>query len=116
MRIIRCHVENFGKMHNMECSLNPGMNVLNAPNGWGKTTFAVFIRAMFYGLDPSNEMSGYAADDLRRNYMPRSNGTYGGYIIFEVNGKKYRLGRTFGVLPKDDHFLLVEESSGKESS
>ena len=116
MRIIRCHIENFGKMHNIECGMNPGMNVLNAPNGWGKTTFAVFIRAMFYGMEPSKEADVFDPDDIRKNYYPRAGGVYGGYIIFEVNQKTYRLGRTFGKKQKEDRFLLVEEPSGKESS
>ena len=51
MKLIRCHIENFGVLHDFDYAFNDGINIIHAENGWGKSTFASFIRVMFYGFD-----------------------------------------------------------------
>ena len=51
MKLIRCHIENFGILHDFDYVFNAGINVIHAENGWGKSTLASFIRVMFYGFD-----------------------------------------------------------------
>ena len=48
MRLISCHIENFGKLSDFSCEFSGGLNIICEDNGWGKSTFAAFIRAMFY--------------------------------------------------------------------
>ena len=41
----------FGKLERAELTLQPGLNILTAPNEWGKSTWCAFLVAMLYGLD-----------------------------------------------------------------
>ena len=50
MKIIKLHIENFGKLHNFDLTLKDGLNQIKNNNGWGKTTLSIFIKSMFYGL------------------------------------------------------------------
>lgn len=50
MKLIKCHIENFGKLNNFEFNFSDGFNGIKEENGWGKSTFATFIKSMFYGL------------------------------------------------------------------
>lgn len=115
MRILTCHIEDFGKMHQIECSLKEGLNILNEPNGWGKTTFAVFVTAMFYGCD-GQFLTLEGCSSIRHDYMPWNGNTCGGYVIFESAGKKYKLERTFGTDRTQDTFSLKNADTGILSS
>ena len=57
MKLIRCHIENFGVLHDFDYVFNDGINIIHAENGWGKSTFASFIRVMFYGFDRETKKS-----------------------------------------------------------
>ena len=50
MRILSCYIAGFGKLVNKKIDLKE-LTVIKQDNGWGKTTFADFIRCMFFGLD-----------------------------------------------------------------
>ena len=51
MKLLKCHIENFGKLSNFDYRFKDGINTIQEENGFGKTTFANFIKAMFYGLE-----------------------------------------------------------------
>ncbi len=112
MKILECYIENFGRLHGMKCRLNEGLNSLNADNGWGKSTFASFISAMFYGLEEKRISGQYDPKDHRRNYSPWQGGNFGGYLIFEAGGKNFRVSRFFGERQEDDLFELIDLSTG----
>ena len=44
----------FGKLQNETLTLKPGLNVIEAPNEWGKSTWCAFIVAMLYGISSSD--------------------------------------------------------------
>ena len=44
----------FGKLENEVISFQPGLNVIHAPNEWGKSTWCAFMLAMLYGIDTSS--------------------------------------------------------------
>lgn len=50
MKLLRCHVENFGILSDFDLTFTEGLNVLCRENGFGKSTLAAFLKAMFYGL------------------------------------------------------------------
>ena len=50
MRLLTCHIENFGKLSDFSYDFADGYNAFVLPNGAGKSTFAAFIRVMFYGF------------------------------------------------------------------
>ena len=44
MKLIACHINNFGKLSDLNINFNDGVNVINQPNGWGKSTLAAFMK------------------------------------------------------------------------
>ena len=57
MKLISCHIENFGKLHGYSLDFSDEKNILCAENGWGKSTLTAFIRAMFYGFPRKSKTS-----------------------------------------------------------
>ena len=94
MRLIGCHVENFGCLQDLDVQFDPGQSVIYEENGWGKSTLAVFLRVMFYGFE--NDGKKDETVNERRRYLPWQKGVYGGWVIFETGGREYRLERIFG--------------------
>lgn len=109
MKLIRCDIENFGKLENQEISFSDGCNVCCRENGWGKSTLAAFLKVMFYGFDHERSRDDYSSE--RRRYRPWQGGVYGGSLVFEQNGRQYRVTRTFGRKEKEDTFVLREETT-----
>jgi uncharacterized protein YhaN len=69
--IIKKLTASFGSLQNKSLSLTPGLNIIEAPNEAGKSTWAAFLRIMLYGIDSSDrDKRGYLADKNR--YQPWS--------------------------------------------
>jgi len=49
--IVRKMTASFGVLQNRTLELSPGLNIIEAPNEYGKTTWCAFLRAMLYGID-----------------------------------------------------------------
>ena len=113
MKLIKCYVENFGKLSNFTYNFKDGLNIIKEQNGFGKTTFAVFIKSMFYGMDAGKNTKIEKSE--RKKYYPWQGGNYGGNIEFEVDGKKYKIERFFGKKPAEDTFKLYNLSTNLES-
>lgn len=113
MKIRKCYIENFGKLHQFEYEFSEGLNVINQSNGWGKSTFATFIKAMFYGFDTSNKRA--ISENERKKYYPWQGGKFGGNLEFEINGKIYEIERFFGIKDKEDTFRLYDKTTNRES-
>lgn len=113
MKLIKCHIENFGKLSNLDYDFKDGLNTLKRENGYGKTTFASFIKAMFYGLDAKRNTKVLID---RKKYEPWQGGAFGGNIEIEVNGKKYKIERFFSKKEIDDTFKLYDLSTNLESN
>ena len=86
MKLISCHIENFGKLHDLTYEFSSKVNVINAENGYGKSTLAAFIKVMFYGFD--NEKKRDVFENERKRYSPWQKGPYGGSIRFEKDGRQ----------------------------
>lgn len=82
-------VATFGKLERSELVLQPGLNVIYAPNESGKSTWTAFLRNMFYGLNTRDR--GDMADKNR--YAPWSGSAMLGRIELESGGKDYTLVR-----------------------
>ena len=106
MRLIACHIDNFGKLSNLNINFNEGINIINEANGWGKSTLAAFLKVMLYGFDTKKEAG--ALDKERKLYKPWQGGTYGGELDIQVGDKQYRISRTFGATEKSDEFHLYD--------
>ena len=113
MRLLKMHADNFGRLHDFTFAFDNGLNVILEENGWGKTTMAAFLKAMLYGFEPG--AFDRDRDRERKQYKPWQGGTYGGWLEFEVNGKTYRVTRTFGENLKSDKVKVIDLDSGYES-
>lgn len=113
MRLIRCRVENFGKLHHYMIDFDRDLTVIQEANGAGKSTLAAFICAMFYGFPRANKN---LTKDYRHKYLPWQGGRFGGNLEFEFEGKKYRIDRTFGERPNLDTFNLYDAETLQKST
>ena len=112
MKLISLYIENFGGLSRYSLELTGGLTVIEEANGFGKTTLAEFIRAMFYGFPRKAK----TLDKSRRQkYTPWNGGKFGGNLVFEIDGNRYRVERTFGATPKGDSFALIDLATGRKS-
>ena len=113
MKLISLYIENFGGLRQYRLDFEAGVTTIHAPNGFGKTTLAEFIRAMFYGFPRKAK----TLDKSRRQkYTPWQGGKFGGNLVFEYEGQRYRIERTFGATPKGDSFNLIDLGTNKKST
>ena len=101
----------FGKLSHQTLTLEPGLNVIHAPNEWGKSTWCTFIVAMLYGIDTKERSTAAALAD-KEHYAPWSGEPMSGRMDILWNGKYITLERSskgrvpFGV------FSAYETQSG----
>ena len=93
MKLLSYHIENYGKLQNVDGTFDAGLTCFCQENGSGKTTLASFIKAMFYGL-PSYTVASKGFND-RQHFYPFSGGKFGGNLTFEAGGKVYKIERFF---------------------
>ena len=113
MKLISLYIENFGGLSRFELDFEKGLTTINQPNGFGKSTLAEFIRAMFYGFPRKGKT---LEKSPRQKYTPWGGGKYGGNLVFEHEGQRYRLERTFGATPKGDTFALIDPETGRKTN
>lgn len=113
MKILSCHIENFGKIHDYSMDFSDGANIICEKNGWGKSTFVAFIRAMFYGLEGERKRS--IEENERKRYKPWQGGVFGGQLVFEIQGKKYLISRVFKDKESNDEFELRDVTTNLPS-
>ncbi len=106
MKLIRCHIENFGKLSDFTYEFTEGCNTVCEENGWGKSTLAAFLRVMLFGF--RNEGKRDPIENERKRYTPWQKGVYGGELQFESDGKRYSVRRTFGNKAAEDEFQLTD--------
>ncbi len=94
MKLISCYIENFGKITEKTYDFNDKITAFCEDNGYGKTTLANFIKAMFYGLTSYTKSTVKFVN--RERYFPFGGGKFGGNITFEKNGDIYKIERFFG--------------------
>ena len=113
MKIKSIHIENFGKLSNLNLDFNENLTQICRQNGWGKSTLSFFLKAMFYGMAQKGRNKEYNSE--RSKFKPWQGGIYGGSLVFSVKEKEYRVTRTFSDTPEGDTFELVELMSGLKS-
>lgn len=113
MHLLSCYIENFGTFQQQSFDFNQGLNIFLEDNGWGKSTLAAFLKAMFYGLDYKQR-----SRDLyeRTKYLPWQGGAYGGWLVLESEGRTYKIMRFFGKKGADDTFELYDAVTNRPSA
>lgn len=114
MKLLKCHINAFGKLENLDFDFSKGINTLFGENGMGKTTFTIFLKAMFYGMGKKGNNKAFAVE--RSKYMPWKGGIYGGNLTFEINNNIFTIVRQFAQTPEGDTFQLIDEKSGLVSN
>ena len=114
MRLIKCYIENFGKLNGFEYEFDLHYNEIIQNNGWGKTTLATFIKAMFYGMPATTKHK--LIENERKKYTPWQGGNYGGYLIFETGEGQFKIERYFGKKDSEDTFKVINLQTGKLST
>ena len=111
MKLIKCHASSFGKLIDFSYEFSDSINLINQENGFGKTTLAVFIKCMFYGITDGKRS---IEENERKKYKPwNSLDRFGGYLVFEKEGKQYKIERFFGNKASEDSCYLTDLSTGK---
>ncbi len=114
MKLIECYIENFGKLNRFSYRFEDGLNAFCRDNGWGKSTFAGFIKAMLYGLTANRSTDVQQNERLR--YLPWQGGKCGGTLTFSVGEETYRVERYFGNKESQDTFALYDCKTGLPST
>ena len=83
----------FGKLENETLTLQPGLNILHAPNEWGKSTWCAFLVAMLYGIETRVHTTKTALADKER-YAPWSGAPMAGRIELNWNGRDITIERS----------------------
>ncbi|MGM9636544.1 MAG: hypothetical protein ACI3YK_01000 [Eubacteriales bacterium] len=105
MKLTSAYVSGFGKLTDYTLNYHSTLTVLCMENGWGKSTLAIFHKAMFYGLDSTQKIRGEQKE--RERFKPWTSAPFGGWLEFETDdGKAYRIERTFGKKASEDTFRL----------
>ncbi len=83
----------FGKLCHDVLTLKPDLNIIQAPNEWGKSTWCGFILAMLYGIDTSERVSknNLAA---KKRFEPWSGAAMSGRMDLLWNGRNITIERS----------------------
>ena len=101
----------FGKLDGQTLTLSQGLNVICAPNEWGKSTWCAFIVAMFYGID-TRARSGKDSLADKERYQPWSGKPMQGRIRLIHKGQDITIERsTKGKVPMGQ-FRAYDTGSG----
>ena len=90
---IKTMTATFGKLQKQTLELKDGLNIIEAPNESGKSTWCAFLRAMLYGIDTkARDKKGVIAE--KNLYQPWDGGAMEGAVRLNWNGRDITLRRT----------------------
>lgn len=109
--ILESMTATFGKLEGQTLTFHPGLNVIPAPNEWGKSTWCAFLLAMLYGIDTKSRSTQNALSD-KEHYAPWSGSPMSGKIELIWNDRRITIERTSrGRIPLGE-FRAYETESG----
>lgn len=76
----------FGKLEHATLNLESGLNIIDAPNEWGKSTWCAFLVTMLYGLDTKERTTKNSLADKER-YAPWSGSPMSGRMDLQWRGR-----------------------------
>jgi uncharacterized protein YhaN len=113
MLFTKLRINNFGKFHNREIELKPGINLIYGENEAGKSTVHTFMKGMLFGIERARGRGAATKDDIYTKYLPWDYpGAYNGQLDILLNGKEYRLQRSFHA--NDKSFTVLDLETGRE--
>ena len=93
MKLISCYIENFGAITKKEIRFEENLTSICEENGFGKTTLASFLEAMFYGMN--SDRANNKEFGMRRHFNPFAGGKFGGNVLFSFGKDRYKIERYF---------------------
>ena len=111
MKLVSCHIDNFGKISGEDRDFSAGLNCICTDNGTGKSTLASFIKVMLYGFS-GEKVRKNEYENERKFFRPWQGGTYGGNLTFEKDGVNYCIYRTFGTKESEDVLKIMNTETG----
>ena len=101
----------FGKLEGQTLTLKPGLNVIHAPNEWGKSTWCAFLLTMLYGMDTRAKTTKTSLSD-KEHYAPWSGSPMSGRIDLNWNGRDITIERSTKRRVPLGEFRAYETASG----
>ena len=101
----------FGKLEHATLTLQPGLNVIHAPNEWGKSTWCAFLLNMLYGIDTRERTKLDSLADKDR-YAPWSGAAMSGRIELNWNGRDITIERSSNARTPLGVFRAYETATG----
>ncbi len=93
MYITKAVLRDFGKFHNRELDLRPGINLIYGVNEAGKSTVRDFLVGMFYGIEKSRGIA--ARTDTYALRKPYDKPGFSGMLEVYAGGRAYQIERNF---------------------
>jgi len=116
VKILSCNINGFGGLCDLSFDFDSNLSCIIEKNGFGKTTLAAFIKAMFFGMPTARKNASLDSSD-RAKYNPWSASCFGGQLVFSLGDKKYRIVRKFDAkTPTRDEFMLLDADTGLASN
>ena len=101
----------FGKLEHQTLTLEPGLNIIEAPNEWGKSTWCAFLVAMLYGMDTRAKSTKTVLADKER-YQPWSGSPMAGRMDLIWNDRNITIERRTKGRTVFGEFRAYETDSG----
>ena len=101
----------FGKLENQTLKLQPGLNIIQAPNEWGKSTWCAFLLNMLYGID-TKERESQGSIPTKERYAPWSGSPMSGKIDLCWNGRDITIERSSNPRTPLGDFRAYETQTG----
>lgn len=103
----------FGRFHDQEVDLKPGINIIYGENEAGKSTIHTFIKGMLFGIERMRGRGSASKEDVYTRYLPWDYpGAYNGSMDIKIGEKDYRLQRSFHANNKN--FTILDLTTGRE--
>lgn len=110
MRILKLIPTAFGKFHATKpLYLDPGLNLIAGGNEAGKSTLQAFILGMLYGFKKEG-LSRVKRTDEFEKYRPWNGRDYAGVMVYEHDGRRYRIERSFD----PDSTAIFDDVTGED--
>ena len=109
MYLTKLLLRDFGKFHNEEINLQPGINLIEGKHGSGKSTIREFITGVLFGIRKGGDSSG---DAVYEACKPHGRSRYSGTGYAKQEDKTYLIDRSFLAGAKKTSVLDVQ--TGRE--
>ncbi len=103
----------FGKLEHETLTFQDGLNIIEAPNEWGKSTWCAFLVNMLYGIETRARTTKDTLADKER-YAPWSGAPMSGSIDLNWNGRDITIQRSTKGRLIFGEFRAFETESGIE--